>query len=53
MEHENAVEELTENSTCNCHCNGECHCNHKKSELLEIFDENEVDRIVANLNDWD
>ena len=52
MEHENesVVEELTDTCECGCHCDGECHCHEKQSE---IFDESDIDRIIANLNDWD
>ena len=52
MEHENesAVEELTDTCECGCHCDGECPCHEK---LPEIFDESDIDRIIANLNDWD
>ena len=52
MEHENesAVEELTDTCECGCNCDGECHCHEKQSE---IFDESDIDRIIANLNDWD
>lgn len=52
MEHENenAVEELTDTCECGCHCDGKCHCHEKH---LEIFDESDIDRIIANLNDWD
>ena len=52
MEHENesAVEELTDTCECGCHCDGECHCHEKQSEIL---DESDIDRIIANLNDWD
>lgn len=52
MEHESesAVKELTDTCECGCHCNGECHCHEKQPE---IFDEIDIDRIIANLNDWD
>lgn len=52
-ESESVVEELMDNCECDCNCNGECHRNHEKSELPEIFDERDIERIVANLNDWD
>lgn len=45
---ESAVEELTSN--CNCHCEDECHCHERQPE---VFDESDIDRIIANLNDWD
>ena len=45
---ESAVEELTPD--CNCHCEDECHCHERQPE---IFDESDIDRIIANLNDWD
>jgi len=52
MEHENesVVEELTDTCECGCHCDGDCHCHEKQPE---IFDESDIDRIIANLNDWD
>ena len=52
MEHENesAVEELTDTCEYGCHCDGECHCHEKQPE---IFGESDIDRIIANLNDWD
>lgn len=52
MEHENenTVEELTDTCECGCHCDGDCHCHEKQPE---IFDESDIDRIIANLNDWD
>lgn len=53
QESESVVEELTDKCECGCHCDGECHCAREKSELPEIFDESDIDRIIANLNDWD
>ena len=52
MEHlsESAVEEQTDNCECDCHCNGECHGHERQSG---IFDESDIDLIIANLNDWD
>lgn len=52
---ESAVVELSDNSDCDCDCNceGECRCNHEKSEIPEIFDDSDIERIIANLNDWD
>lgn len=49
-ENESAVEELTETCECGCHCDGESHCHEKQPE---IFDESDIDLIIANLNDWD
>ncbi len=48
---ESAVEELTPD--CNCHCEVECHCHNCHERQPEIFDESDIDRIIANLNDWD
>jgi hypothetical protein len=48
---ESTVEELTPD--CNCHCEGECHCHNYHEKQSEIFDERDIDRIIANLNDWD
>lgn len=45
---ESAIEELTPD--CSCHCEDDCHCHEKQPE---IFDESDIDRIIANLNDWD
>jgi len=45
---ESAVEELPPD--CSCHCEVECHCHERQPE---IFDESDIDRIIANLNDWD
>lgn len=52
MDHENesAVEELMDTCECGCHCNGECHSHEQQPE---IFDESDIDRIIASLNDWD
>ncbi|WP_301752480.1 hypothetical protein, partial [uncultured Muribaculum sp.] len=47
---ESAVEELTPD--CNCHCEDECHCHNCYERQPEIFDESDIDRIIANLNDW-
>lgn len=48
---ESAVEELTPD--CNCHCEVECHCHNCHERQPEVFDESDIDRIIANLNDWD
>ncbi|MBO5454941.1 MAG: hypothetical protein J6A20_00285 [Muribaculaceae bacterium] len=48
---ESAVEELTPD--CNCHCEDECHCHNCHERQPEVFDESDIDRIIANLNDWD
>lgn len=39
---ERAVEELTPDCSCHCH-----------ERQPEIFDESDIDHIIANLNDWD
>lgn len=48
---ESAVEELTPD--CSCHCENECHCHNCHERQPETFDESDIDRIIANLNDWD
>lgn len=45
---ESAVEELTPD--CSYHCEDECHYRERQPE---IFAESDIDRIIANLNDWD
>lgn len=54
-ENENVDDVLTDNCECGsgCHCECECHFDYEKKELPEVFDERDIDRIIANLNDWD
>lgn len=54
-ENENVIDVLTDNCECGsiCHCDCECPFDYEKKELPEIFDESDIDRIIASLNDWD
>lgn len=52
-ENENVIDVLTDNCECGsiCHCDCECPFDYEKKELPEIFDESDIDRIIASLND--
>lgn len=52
-ENENVIDVLTDNCECGSICHCDCHFDYEKKELPEIFDESDIDCIIANLNDWD